>query len=117
MLFVVFFLYKGYGLPKEAVVRVVGAVTVVDGRAVGLPSSHADRARIVRGADPEGDARWARRRALEGVERAARAAAVEGAPRDRRLGRDGRDVGARAGAERERGREPSHACQPAGAVP
>ena len=56
----------------------------------------------------------ARRRALEVVERAALAAAVERAPRDRRLGRDGRDVGARAGAERERGREPSHACQPAG---
>ena len=51
-------------------------MTVVDGRAVGLPSSHADRARIVRGADPEGDARWARR----SVEALAGFPALEAAP-------------------------------------
>ena len=53
----------GAATARHLLKRGVKSVTVVDGRAVGLGSSHADRARLLRGADAEGRTDWARRNA------------------------------------------------------
>ena len=63
----------GWAVARHLLKEGASKVVVVDGRAAGLGSSHADRARLLRSTDAEGDATWSRRNAeslaaFEGIE-------------------------------------------------
>ena len=87
----------GSASARALVERGAARVTVVDGGAVGVASSHSDRARLVRAADAEGDPAWSAR-AMRSVTRFRALEAATGVPFFRECG--ALVLGSRAFSER-----------------